>query len=121
VPDEDAVLAVGRELRPVRGDRCVDVELAAVGEQQGRQRRHGLRRRVDVDDRVAVPRRAVVVDDATPDVDDQLTVEHDGGRRAHVETGVEVRRQRRPHPLEALVAGPVHLSHVPPFRMAGPY
>ena len=81
-------LPLARELRPVLGDRGVEVELAAVGEHQAGQRGHRLRRRPDVDDRVRAPTARSApsspVDRAAPQVDDQLAVDRHGDRRADV-------------------------------------
>ena len=83
VTNLDARLVVGSELRPELVDRGVQVELALIGEHETGQRRHGLRRRPDVDDRVGLPRPlgAVVADHrAAPQVDDELTFDRHGDR-----------------------------------------
>src|SRR5438477_122684 len=75
VPDLDALLAARFELGPVPGHRGVELDLAAVGQQEYGQRRHRLGRRPDVGDRVALPRLlAGLVLGAGPDVDDRLAV-----------------------------------------------
>ena len=78
----DRVLAVLRELRPVRRDRRVEVELAARDEHVRAQRGGALGARPDHADRVAFPRppgRGVGA--PAPEVDDRLAVERhaDGG------------------------------------------
>ena len=81
VPDEHALLPVRLELGPVVGDRRVEVELAAVGEDQRRQVRHRLGRRPDVDDRVALPRRRLLrVGVTSPHVGDELPLVDDRRR-----------------------------------------
>ena len=66
-------------------DRRVDVELAAVDQDERGQAGHRLRGRPDVDDRVLGPRRRPLdVGAAAPDVDDGLAVEVDGHRRAEL-------------------------------------
>ncbi len=72
---EDAVLAVGRELGPVAGDRGVEVEQAAVDQDQCREIGHGLADRPDRGEGVLLPRdRPVPVEPAVPDVDEDLAV-----------------------------------------------
>jgi hypothetical protein len=44
VADQDVLLAAGRELRPVPGDRGIDVQLAAIDQHQRGQAGHGLGR-----------------------------------------------------------------------------
>ena len=113
--DLDALLAALRELGPVAGDGRVQVELASVGQHQGAQRRHGLGRRPDVDDRVALPRlRARLVDMAAPDVDDELAVVHDRHAGADVGPGVDVRRQHVVHAFVTRRHGPLYVCHVVP-------
>ena len=67
------LLACGRELGPVLRDLAVQVELTAVGQDQRAQSGHGLGRRPDVDDGVALPgSRLGFVDVAAPQIDDEL-------------------------------------------------
>ena len=111
VPHEHVLLALGRELRPVVAHRRVHVQLAALDQQQRRQREHALRRRPAVDDRVLGPRgRALLVAVSAPDVDDGLPVEIDRDRRPQL-LAVELLRERVPHPGEPVVAAAVHLGH----------
>ncbi len=85
VADLDARLAVGGELRPVPGDRGVEIQLAAVCQKQGGQRRHRLGSRVDVDDGVGLPRPgAGFVGPAAPEIDRGLTVHRGAERRSDV-------------------------------------
>ena len=95
VADQDALLAVGGELRPVRGDRRVDVQLAPVDQHQRGQAGHRLGRRPDVGDGVLGPRdRPGLVAEAAPQVDDDLAVDVHDERRAEFLTRVQVPRQR---------------------------
>ena len=72
------------ELWPVTLDRCVQVELAAVGEDQRADGREGLGDRVRLDQAVALPRSAGRVGLASPEVDDPGAVRprRDGCARA---------------------------------------
>ena len=86
----DVLLAVGGELRPVRGDRCVQVEQAAFGKNQRGQARYGLRARPDVDDGVLAPRDGLGrIGVAAPDVEHRFTVDVDRDRGAHLCTAAE--------------------------------
>jgi hypothetical protein len=79
LPQRDLVLARGRELRPVRGDRGVEVEAALAG-QPGRARRdQALADREGVDQGVSLPGTAgILVGPAAPEVGDYLTVYEEG-------------------------------------------
>jgi hypothetical protein len=73
--------AGGREFRPVFLHRRMQIELAAVGENQRAQRRHRLGRRKAIDDRVALERaRAARVEVAAPRIDDRFAVDEDRRR-----------------------------------------
>jgi len=111
-PHLDPVLAGLGELRPVAGDRRVEVKLAAIGQDQRAQRGHRLGRGEDVDDRVLLPRLgrgAIPV--SAPDVDDRLTVQHHGDRGSDIEALVEVVRQRLGHATEPLVIFALDVGH----------
>jgi len=83
VPDEDALLALSGELRPVARDRSVQVHQAPVGEHEHGQARHRLGRRPDVHDRVALPGPAPrLVGETAPDVGHGLPVDVHGQRQA---------------------------------------
>jgi hypothetical protein len=111
VPHLDVLLALGRELGPVVGDRRVDVEFPTVHQHQRGEREHGLRRRPAVDDRVLGPRRRpLLVAVPAPQVDDGLPVEVHGDRRAEL-VAVETALERLPHTGEAVIAAAVHLGH----------
>jgi hypothetical protein len=112
VADLDGLLARRRELGPVVGDGGVEVELAAVGQDQRAQGRHGLGRRPHVGDGVALPRGAVFrVDPAAPEVDDRLALQVDGHGGADIVPCVDVGGEQFFHPAEAVVTGPMHLGH----------
>src|SRR6267143_3634278 len=78
------------ELGPVAGDRRVEAEQSRVDQTQRADRTDRLSDRVQVDDRVALPgpapRRIGV---AAPQVDDRITVDVYGQRRADFEAGGE--------------------------------
>ena len=112
VAHEHAVFAARRELGPVLRDRRVEVEHAPVGEHQHAERRHGLRARVDVDDRVLDPRIAVGVRDAAPQVDDRLAVDRQRDARTHFESRVEVAFERAADRFETRLTHTVGV-HVP--------
>ena len=127
VADRDRLLAVRRELRPVRRDWRVVVEQPALGEHVRAQCRHALGARRDADDRVALPGpgpRAVAP--PGPQVDGGTAVDHHGDRGTHLgrSTGrvaLELRGERVAHGLEARRAGPVHLDrHCSPPRCLAP-
>jgi len=76
-------LSVLAELRPVRRDRRVDVELAARGKDVRAQCDATLRARPDDADGVLGPGSfRSGVGDATPEIDDGLSVDGDADRRA---------------------------------------
>jgi hypothetical protein len=106
VADQDVLLALGGELRPVPGDRRVDVQLAPVDQHQGRQAGHGLGRRPDVGDGLLGPRDGPrLVAKSAPQVDDDLAVDVQDQGRAQFLTGVQVPRQRGAHCVEPVVTG----------------
>jgi hypothetical protein len=119
VPHEHLLLARGRELRPVPGDRRVKVQVAAVGEDQRAQRDHRLGRGPDVGDRVLFPGlglfRVLV---AAPEVGDGFAVHENGRRRADVRV-VQRLRECDPEGVEALVTGAVYFGHAPDANRGG--
>ena len=105
VPHLHGLLAGLRELRPVLRHRRAEVQLAAVCQQQGGQRRHGLGGGIDVDDGVLLPRLAFGgVAAAGPDIDGELAFHREGEGGAHVSMFGEVAVELLPHRREALVA-----------------
>lgn len=119
----DLVLAVGGELRPVPGDRRVEVEIAPVGEHQQRGGRHRLGGRPDVHDRVPLPRGAVLVSIAAPEVDDRLAPQGHAGAGAQLVALIEVGGEGVSDRLEARRARPADLGHLVPLsrhRALGP-
>src|SRR6266508_4063764 len=80
VADQDAVLAVLGELRPVRRDRSIDIELAARREQVRAQRHRALGGRPYVADRVLGP-WLVRPGGPAPQIDHCLSVERHAHRR----------------------------------------
>jgi hypothetical protein len=79
LPQGDLVLPRGGELRPVRGDRGVEVEAAQPG-QPGRARRdQALADREGVDQGVLLPGTAgILVGPAAPEVGDYAAVDEEG-------------------------------------------
>jgi hypothetical protein len=74
--DGDLALAVGGELRPIASDRLVELERSSIGKHQQAQRDEALGSREDDLNSVGRPgpsRRAV--GDASPQIDDKLTVQ----------------------------------------------
>src|SRR5207248_9652354 len=100
-----------RKLWPVLRDRCIEIEVAALGEQVGADGSRALRRRVDELERVLAPRRACVdVGDTAPDVDDRATVDVRCERRADFAVLLEVLRECLPHALEPRFDVTLYLS-----------
>ena len=105
VPHLHGRLAGLRELRPVLRHRRPEIQLAAVCQQQGGQRRHGLGGGIDVDDGVFQPRLALGgVAAAGPEIDGELAFHCEGEGGAHVSMFGEVALELLPHRREALVA-----------------
>jgi hypothetical protein len=101
VPDEHVRLARRRELGPVPRHRRVGVELTPLDQDQGDQRDHGLGDRERVHDRVALPRRAgLLVRDATPQVDDDVTIEDHAQRHPGIVALVDALLNQRADRLE---------------------
>ena len=93
-PHGDRLFATGGELGPHGGDRGVEIERAALGQEQGAEGRSALGGRVHAGDRVRLPRPAGLdIGDATPYVDHRSAVVVDGTRRAHVFETFEVGRE----------------------------
>jgi hypothetical protein len=112
MPHQDLFLARRGELRPVTADRCGQIEVATVGEDQRAQCRHRLRDRPDVGDRVPLPRhRAVRVGEPTPDVHHRFAVHEDRNRGTDV-SAVQQSGQRTRHRGEQVVARALDVGHV---------
>jgi hypothetical protein len=96
VADLDVRLAVGGELRPVAGDRGVEIELAAISQNESAKRRHRLGRRIDVDDHILLPGSALRgVGKAAPKVDDRLPFQGRAERGADVCSAGEIVLEHR--------------------------
>src|SRR5580692_5050617 len=50
------LLTIGSEFRPVFGNRRIEVQLPAIGDEQCSEGRHGFCRRIDIEDGVLFPR-----------------------------------------------------------------
>ena len=87
LPNSDVTLTVLRELRPVRGDPFVVVELPAVGEHMGAGGDHTLGRTPAHGKRVAFPGIPIHGANSTPHVDDEPATVIDGHRGAAVGAG----------------------------------
>ncbi len=89
--DRDARFAARGEFRPIFRDRRVEVDQAAIGEQQRRQRRHRLGGRIDVDDGVLHPwPRAGRVGLAAPQIDHRLVADPDADRGPEIGAAGEI-------------------------------
>jgi hypothetical protein len=90
----------------------MQVDLSPIGEDQAAQRCHRLRRRPDIDDRVALPWNGLVlVDVAAPDVHDGLAADLHRHGGSEVVAGVEIVGEHLLDLGEALVTGAVNVSH----------
>jgi hypothetical protein len=93
-------------------DRRIEVELPAISQDQRAQRGHRLGRGENVDDRFSIPGPAVAESLlAAPDVDDHLTVKHNGNGRAHVDSVIEVSREGVRDATEPLIEFAQDLGH----------
>ena len=110
--DRDRLLALRRELRPVRGDGGVVVDLARLDELGHTGRGSTLRRREHELERVLVPRPAGrPVGYAGPDVDLAVAVDVQRERRAELPVVVEVGAERIGHLPVAVLHRAVDLRH----------
>ena len=107
--DEDAFLAVLRELGPVLRDGGVEIELAAIGEHEHAQGRHRLGAGVDVDDRIFFPGSAVGRGETGPEIDNELTIDGHGDAGAEFAASVEVSGEGGAHRLKGGAACAVDL------------
>ncbi len=104
----DVALAGRRELRPVTGHRCVDVELAPLHQQVGGDGRETLGAAEDPDDRVVGPRAVRGgVGLAAPQIDDRTAVAVHGHRGADVAAPLEIGDEGVANRLEARGHRPV--------------
>src|SRR5690606_33819889 len=116
--DQDLLLARGREFRPVRGHRGVQVEQPPVGEQVRAQRHRALRRGPHVDHGVPLPGPCPGgVRPPAPQVHHRAAVHRHGHRGAQLLTLADVLLERRAHRREPRVAVTVNqyvvLGHGP--------
>ncbi len=122
MPYENGLLARRGELRPVRGDRGVEVEQAAVGEDVRAERDRPLGGGPDVDQGVPFPGSAAsAVRPASPEIGHGPAVDHDGDGRADLVPLTEIRLERAAHRGEPLVAVAVNQRHdgLPRLGMPG--
>ena len=105
VPNEYRVLPSSRELGPVPGHRCVEVNLAAGRQREDGERSRVLGRRPHVGQRVSLPGRPEVdVRDTGPQIDDELSVEGHCEGRSVVQVVDEVVGEDRPNRFESRIA-----------------
>jgi len=110
--DQDVLLAGRGELRPVPGDRRVDVKLAPVGKHQRREAGHRLGRGPDVGDGALGPRgRPLLVAETAPQVDDDVPVDVQDQRRPQLFAGGQVPRQGQAHRLEPRLTRAMQIGH----------
>jgi hypothetical protein len=89
--DLDPFLPICCEFRPVFGNRRIEVQLAAIGDQQRSQRSHGFRCRIDIDDRVLLPGSGLrLVCETTPKIDYRLAFQGGATRSTHVSTARKI-------------------------------
>src|SRR5262245_15453808 len=119
LPDGDSVLAVLRELRPVRGYSLFVVEPAAGMRNRKRHRRQALGGRVDDHHGVLLPWLAgLFVSHAAPEVDDLRAMDVGGACAAQLPASCEVFTERFAHALEAGIDVSFHVLTV--FDSHGP-
>ena len=108
VPNEDAFLAGRRELGPVAGDRLVELDEAALGEDEHADRDQAFRAREDDRGGGLVPRPpALGVGRPTPHVDDRAPGDERRERAAALRALERLLESLR-HPLEARFGRPLH-------------
>ena len=108
--DENTLLAVLGELRPVGGDRCIQIDLPAVGQNMDAQRAQALGDRIENAHGVFVPRTgARVVPMAPPQIDDFFTLVIDANGTAYLAVFGEVALQRFTHGGEGRIAGAINV------------
>ena len=87
LPNSDVTLTVLGELRPIRGDPFVVVELPTVGEHMGAGGHDALGRAPAHGKRVACPGNPIQAANPTPQIDDKPAAVVDGHGSAAVGTG----------------------------------
>jgi hypothetical protein len=108
------VLALGGELGPVAGNRCIQVELAALGQAVRHDRQRPLgRRRHHLEGAVRVGIVALGLGGAAPQVDHRLAAAVHAAGGAHLAPLRKVALELVPHRLEAgrYRAPDVHRAH----------
>src|SRR5208282_6405662 len=91
VAHRQILLAGLRELGPVLRNRLIGIELALIDQTMGAGRRETFGRRVDVDQRVALPWFGLrLVGMTAPDIDDAFTVEIDRASGAELAALFEI-------------------------------
>jgi hypothetical protein len=102
--ERDVALSLGGELRPVRGDRRIEVEQPSLDETQRAGGRDALGRREHERRRVFRPRPLLVaVRQAAPQVDDHAAARVDAAGGADVGSGGEILGERVANPGEARI------------------
>ena len=110
LPSRHRLLAGGAELGPDVGDRCVEVELAALPQEQGAHRRPSLGGGEDEGERVLRPGLpGCSIGHARPQVDDRSTVHVDSHRGSHLAQLLEVADEGLAHRFEAGLDGAVYV------------
>ena len=105
VAQRGPLLALGGELRPDGGDRIVQRDAPGIDQLQCQQGYERLADRVEVDQRVELPRRVgSPIGPAARQVDHGVAVDHDAYRCAHLTALGEVARELLAHTVEAGVA-----------------
>ena len=100
--DRQHLLAMGAKFGPVAGDPRVVVELAFFHRDRHGDRGQALRRGVDVDQRVLLPRsRRGAVAETAPQIDDGVTISHYREARAYFDIVSKVAYENIAHALEA--------------------
>ena len=116
-PDRDGALAGRLELRPVLSNRCVDVEVAALGEEVGAGCGGALGGGEHELQRVFGVRGAgLAIRQPAPEVDDLATAHVHGRRGADLAVLLEVGAERLGHPLEPGLDRAPDLRHAVPPR-----
>ena len=109
VADLDLFLSIGRKFWPVARDRRIEIQFAAIGNQERSQRRHGFGCGIYVDDRVLLPRaRAGLIGKATPKIDYGLAIQRRAEGRTHICTAGKVLRKYLAHRRVAIIGKPLH-------------
>lgn len=117
----DLRLARLGEVGPVSSDRRVELEQGGLDETERADGGDRFPDRVEIDDRVAVPRsRPRSVGVAAPQVDDRPPVDVDGERGPDLGARDENRRERLAHALESALAESANDRAVTAGDQSGP-